>query len=63
MIELLVWFGFLGVLETDQEDARFSYQEAYNVEKLLTAVRRGNAAFVIHPAFRTALSILQDSGR
>ena len=54
-LNLLVWFGVLGVLERGQEEPRFSYQVRYNVKKLVEPVRRGRATFVIHPAFRSAL--------
>jgi hypothetical protein len=56
VIELLVWFGFLGVTEHGEEDPRYSYQVRYNVEKLLTPIRRGTAEFTVHPAYRRALS-------
>lgn len=57
VMKLLVWVGFLGVQETGQEEAVYSYEVRYNVEKLLSLVERGRAAFVIHPSFRKALEI------
>jgi hypothetical protein len=54
--ELLVWFGFLGISEHGSDVSVFAYQVRYNLEKLLTPIRRGRADFVIHPAFRRALS-------
>jgi hypothetical protein len=56
LLEVLLWFGFLGVHEFDAEEPVYAYQVRYNIEKLLTPVRRGRADFVIHPAFRKALS-------
>jgi len=55
---LLAWFGFLGVVEDGSEEPTFSYRVRYNMEKLLTPIRRGLASFCIHPAFRRALSTL-----
>jgi hypothetical protein len=55
LINLLLWFGFLGIQESGQDDATYSYQVRYNIEKLLTPISRGRASFVIHPAFRKAL--------
>ena len=54
-IELLVWFGFLGVQERDDEP-EFSYQVRYNLAKLMAPLERGRADLVVHPAFRRALS-------
>jgi len=56
IVELLAWFGFLGVIEDGTDEPRFSYQVRYNMEKLLTPIRRGTARFCIHAAFRRALS-------
>jgi hypothetical protein len=55
LLELLVWFGFLGVQEQRQSEPTFSYQVRYNVAKLLAPTSQGKAVFVIHPAFRKAL--------
>lgn len=55
LVELLVWFGFLGVKEPRQLEPRFSYEVRYNVAKLLAPVKENKAVFVIHPAFRRAL--------
>jgi hypothetical protein len=54
-IELLAWFGFLGVQQPEKPDAMYSYEVRYNLSKLMAPVRQGKAAFVIHPAFRAAL--------
>jgi hypothetical protein len=55
VISALVWFGFLGVAESALAEPEFAYQVRYNIEKLLTPVRRGRGQYVIHPAFRQAL--------
>jgi hypothetical protein len=55
LLELLTWFGFLGVEEGKQAEAHFSYEVRYNVAKLLAPVKHGRAIFVVHPAFRRAL--------
>ena len=59
IIPLLVWFGFLGVQEFGQEEATYSYQARYNVEKLMTSVHRSRAHLVIHPAYRKSLQIAE----
>ena len=56
LIELLVWFGFLGVQEVKSNEPKFSYEVRYNIPKLLAPVEQGRATFVVHPAFRRALS-------
>jgi hypothetical protein len=55
LVELLVWFGFLGVQELRQPDPRFAYEMRYNVAKLMAPVMQGKGVFVVHPAFRCAL--------
>ena len=55
VLELLVWFGFLGV-QTLDEDPQFAYHVRYNIAKLLAPLERGKADLVINPAFRRALS-------
>jgi hypothetical protein len=54
-LNLLVWFGILGVQESTQERARYAYQVRHNIEKVLAPLRQGGGYFVLHPAFRTAL--------
>jgi hypothetical protein len=56
LLELLLWFGFLGVRDHGSETPTYSYQVRYNIEKLRTPIRRGRASYVIHPAFHRALS-------
>jgi hypothetical protein len=56
ILELLVWFGFLGVQEAGEHEPTFAYQVRYNVEKLMAPVDRGKAVLVVNPAFYRALS-------
>jgi hypothetical protein len=56
-IELLVWFGVLGVCRGDPSDAKYAYDVAYNLRRLLHNVKDGRDVFVIHPGFRSALGI------
>jgi len=55
VLQLIVWFGFLGVQQDGQDSPAFAYQARQNMEKLLTPIKQGRAIFVIHPAFRKAL--------
>ena len=50
---LLLWFGFLGVMNSDGEE-RYSYSYQYGVDRMLREACT-NPTFVIHPAFRSAL--------
>jgi len=56
MLDLLIWFGFLGVHEFEQFDAVYAFQVRYNVDKLRTLLDRGLGELAIHPAFHRALS-------
>jgi len=60
ILELLVWFGFLGVQEFDQDEPAFAYQVRYNIEKLMAPVERGRAMLVVNAAFHKALSCTDD---
>jgi hypothetical protein len=56
--DILLWFAFLGIRKGDEE--YYAYQTMYNIEKLKMMISTNtstNAVFVIHPAFRRALSI------
>ena len=54
-IELLLWFGFLGVTGAEFGDAKYSYEVRYNLRRLLHPIEQGEARFVLHPGFRAAL--------
>ena len=52
-LRLLLWFGFLGVIDRLGEE-KYAYEYRHNVDRLL---KEGGTppTFVIHPAFRKAL--------
>jgi hypothetical protein len=54
-LKLLVWFGFLGVQENDNEKPHYAYQVRHNIEKVFAPMQQGGGYFVLHPAFRMAL--------
>jgi hypothetical protein len=54
-VELLLWFGILGVREGVGADARYAHQLRYNLRKLLVPIERERGSFVLHPAFHKAL--------
>jgi hypothetical protein len=56
-LELLLWFGFLGIKRRIGGDEEFAYQAQFNLRKLLHQVSSGDAVFVVHPGFRVALAI------
>jgi len=58
-IELLVWFGFIGIEDNRSGETLYSYQVRYNLDRLLVPAACGNASFVIHPAFRKALGVIE----
>ncbi len=53
--QLLIWFGFLGVLDKDSTEPQFAYDIGYNLPKIEAVLRTGKAQLVIHPAFRASL--------
>jgi hypothetical protein len=55
VVDLLLWYGFLGVSASMFSGERYSYEVQYNLRRLLTPVERGQARLVIHPGFRAAL--------
>ena len=55
VVDLLLWFGFLGVQTSSHEEPQFAYEIRYNVPKLVAPIKAGFGSYVIHPAFRSAL--------
>lgn len=55
VVDLLLWFGFLGVQTAAHEEPQFAYEIRYNVPKLVAPIRARSGTYVIHPAFRRAL--------
>lgn len=56
-IELLLWYGFLGVRMRGVGDEQYSFTVRYNLRRLAHAIDTDQGEFVIHPAFRKALSV------
>jgi hypothetical protein len=56
-IELLLWYGFLGVYMSATRDSQYSFEVRYNLRRLEHAIEIGQGLYTIHPAFRAALSI------
>ncbi len=52
-LELLLWFGFLGVLDGNGNE-KYAYEFNYGVKRLLQEASRP-PQYVVHPAFRTEL--------
>ena len=55
VIDLLLWFGFLGIYVYPDEE-RYSYQYEHNLHKMRNGVE--NFMYSIHPAFRSALGCI-----
>ena len=59
LVQLLLWYGFLGILDDDNEP-KFIYQVQYNVRILTTYRQRRTAkakCFQVNPAFWPALNV------
>ena len=56
-VELLLWFGFLGIRLNATGEEQYSYDVRYDLRRLLHQTQTMKAVFVIHPAFRAALGI------
>lgn len=52
VLELLLWFGFLGIYISEEEE-RYSYQFQHDLKKLHGGVQQ--FAYCIHPSFRSSL--------
>ncbi len=57
VLELLVWFGFLGVAALGPAGEKYSYDVQSNLRRLLYPLQMEGAQVVVHPAFRAALDI------
>jgi hypothetical protein len=51
---LLLWFGFLGIVASDGEE-KYAHMYQYGVARMLRETS-GDSMFVIHPAFRSVLA-------
>lgn len=56
-IDLLAWFGFLGVRGQGFADDMYSHTVQFNMRKLMHPILKGRGSFVVHPAFHRALEI------
>jgi hypothetical protein len=52
VIQLLLWFGFIGIF-VSEDDERYAYQFEHNVKRMQSGL--GSFAYSIHPAFRAVL--------
>jgi hypothetical protein len=59
VLDLLVWFGFLGVQRSPSDRARYAYEERYELTKVMAPIENESGCFVIHPAFRSALECVE----
>lgn len=57
VLDLLVWFGILGIYLDDEEE-RYSYE--YNHDPVMLSAGIPHFGYCIHPAFRTALGCSHD---
>lgn len=56
-VELLIWFGFLGVSSPTFPDVKYSYAVQDNIRRLMYPLENLDGMLVVHPAFRAALDI------
>jgi hypothetical protein len=61
VIELLLWYGFLGTHMNSTEISQFSFEVRYNLRRLQHAVEVGQAVYTVHPAFHAALNITSNN--
>jgi hypothetical protein len=54
VIQLLLWFGFLGIY-VNEDDERYAYLFEHNVKRMQSGL--STFAYSVHPAFRGALGI------
>lgn len=55
-VELLLWFGFLGV-QVGGGDPMYSHTVHFTMRRLTHPIESGTGRFTVHPAFRRALDI------
>ena len=58
LLDLLVWFGFLGFVTSEDENERYSYQFQHRLDRMTQGLKHTPPMYVIHPAFRVALGSL-----
>jgi hypothetical protein len=57
VLELLIWFGFLGVSSSTNAKEKYSFDVQGNLRRLLYPLKAGEGQLVIHRAFRAALDV------
>jgi hypothetical protein len=55
-VEMLLWFGFLGIQDNDTREERYSHDVRFNLRQLTHPIQSGRAQYSLHPAFRAALA-------
>lgn len=55
-IDLLLWFGFLGV-QVGSGEPMYSHTVRFTIRRLTHPIESGTGRFVIHPTFRKALDV------
>jgi hypothetical protein len=58
VLEMLIWFGFLGVSWSSWAKAKYAFDVQGNMRRLLFPLNTGDARTVIHQAFRAALQVV-----
>jgi hypothetical protein len=53
-IEILLWFGFFGIVDAEGEE-KYAHMYQYGVRRMLREAGE-QTSFVIHPAFRSVLA-------
>ena len=56
-VDLLAWFGFIGVRGQGLSEDMYSHTVQFNMRTLMHPISRGRGSFVVHPAFHRALQI------
>jgi hypothetical protein len=54
-LNLLLWFGFLGIHDPEKDETKYSYQVRYNIDKITALTRKARSRFMVHPAYWEAL--------
>lgn len=57
VIELLLWYGFLGVQTGTAAEVKYSHDVQGNIGRLTFPLNAADGRLVVHPAFRRALSL------
>lgn len=57
VLEMLIWFGFLGVQSAGAARERYSYDVQANMRRMMYPLGMNDASVVVHRAFRAALDI------